>query len=42
MMAAEFATFLVPVGPISPATVEGFIVVYVAFYEQGFGLPSHR
>jgi hypothetical protein len=42
MTAVEFATYLVPTGYVSPALVERFIVVCVAFYERGFGLPSHR
>jgi hypothetical protein len=42
MIAVEFATSLVPVGPESLALVEVFIVVCAAFYEWGFGLPSHR
>jgi hypothetical protein len=42
MTAADFATYLMPVGPISPALVKGFIVACAAFYEWGFGLPSHR
>jgi hypothetical protein len=41
MTTAEFATCLVPAGPVSPPLAEGFIVVCVAFYEWGFGLPSH-
>jgi hypothetical protein len=42
MTAAEFATDLVPAGPVSPASTEGFVMVCVAFYERGFGLLSHR
>jgi hypothetical protein len=42
MTTTEFATCLVPAGPVSPASVKGFIVACVAFYEWGFGLPSHR
>jgi hypothetical protein len=42
MTAAEFATCLVPVGPISPAPTKGFAVACVAFYEWGFGLPLYR
>jgi hypothetical protein len=42
MTTAEFATCLVPAGPVSPASVKGFIVACAAFYEWGFGLPSHR
>jgi hypothetical protein len=39
---AEFATYLVPVGPKYLAPTKGFIVVCMAFYEWGFGLLSHR
>jgi hypothetical protein len=42
MTMAELATCLVPMGPESLAPVEGFIVVCVAFHEQGFGLLSHQ
>jgi hypothetical protein len=42
MMTAEFATSLVPAGPVSPTLVEGFIVVCAAFFEWRFGLLSHR
>jgi hypothetical protein len=42
MIVAEFATCLVPVGPLSAALAEGFIVVCAAFYEWRFGLLSHR
>jgi hypothetical protein len=42
MTPVEFATSLVPAGPISPAPTEGFVVVCAAFYEKGFGLLSHR
>jgi hypothetical protein len=33
MTAVEFATYLVTVGPISPALVKGFVVACAAFYE---------
>jgi hypothetical protein len=33
MATAEFATSLVPTDSVSPALVEGFIVVYAAFFE---------
>jgi hypothetical protein len=42
MTTAEFDTCLVPVGPISPAPVKGFIMASAALYEWGFGLPLHR
>jgi hypothetical protein len=42
MAAAELATYHVPEDPASPAPVGGYVMVYVAFYERGFGVPSHR
>jgi hypothetical protein len=42
MIAVEFAACLVPTGLVSPASAKGFIVACAAFYEWGFGFPSHR
>jgi hypothetical protein len=42
MTTVEFATSLVPTGLVSPALAEGFVVVCLAFFEQGFGLSSHQ
>jgi hypothetical protein len=42
MIAAEFATYLVPVDPASPALARGHVVACVVFYERGFGMPSHQ
>jgi hypothetical protein len=42
MIAAEFPTCLVPMDPASLALVKGQVVVCTAFYEQGFGVSSHR
>jgi hypothetical protein len=42
MIAAELATYRVPEDHVSPAAAGGYIVAYVAFYERGFGVPSHR
>jgi hypothetical protein len=42
MTVVEFATCLVPVDPVPPAPVKGYVMVCAAFYEQGFGVPSHR
>jgi hypothetical protein len=28
--------------PAFPAPLEGYVVSFVAFYEQGFGMPPHR
>jgi hypothetical protein len=41
MIAVEFATCRVPEDPASPAPVGGYIMACVAFYERGFGVPSH-
>jgi hypothetical protein len=42
MIAVEFATCLVPVDLVSPAPAGGYVVMCAAFYERGFGVPSHR
>jgi hypothetical protein len=42
MIAVELATYHVPEDPTSPALVGGYVVECVAFYEQGFGAPSHQ
>jgi hypothetical protein len=39
---AELATCHVPADPGSPILVGGYVVACSAFYEQGFGMPSHR
>jgi hypothetical protein len=39
---AELATCSLPVDPAYLAPVGGYIVVCPAFYERGFGVPSHR
>jgi hypothetical protein len=41
MMVAELAVCRVPKDPTFPAVVEGYLVSFMAFYEQGFGMPSH-
>jgi hypothetical protein len=41
MTAVEFATCRVPDDAASPTLVEGYVVAFVAFYEQGFGVPLH-
>jgi hypothetical protein len=42
MTAMELATCRVPEDPTSPPLAGGYIVVCAAFYERGFGVPSHR
>jgi hypothetical protein len=42
MTAVEFATCLVPVEPISPAPLKGYVMVCAVFHVWGFGVPSHR
>jgi hypothetical protein len=40
MTAVELAACCVD--PVFPAHAEGYVVPFVAFYEQRFGMPSHR
>jgi hypothetical protein len=42
MMAAELAACHVPEDLAFPAPAEGYMVSFVAFYDWGFGMPSHR
>jgi hypothetical protein len=42
MTATELSTCRVLADLVSPALVGGYIVACLAFYEQGFGTPSHR
>jgi hypothetical protein len=42
MMAAELMTCCVPEDLAFPVPIEGYMVSFVAFYERGFGTPSHR
>jgi hypothetical protein len=42
MTAAESTTYRVPKDLASPILVGGYIMVCVMFYEQGFGVSSHR
>jgi hypothetical protein len=41
-MAAELAAYRVPENPALPPPVERCVVSFMAFYERGFGMPSHR
>jgi hypothetical protein len=41
MTAMKLATCHVPENSASPAPVEGYVVAFAAFYERGFGAPSH-
>jgi hypothetical protein len=41
MTTAELTTCRVSEDPAFPAPAEGYVVAFVAFYEQGFGAPSH-
>jgi hypothetical protein len=41
-MVVEHVACCVPVDPTFPAPVKGYMVSFVAFYEWGFGTPSHR
>jgi hypothetical protein len=38
---AELATYRVPKDPTSPVPVGGYIMANLAFFERGFGVPSH-
>jgi hypothetical protein len=42
MIVVELATYRVPKDPASPAPVGGYVVACTAFYDQGFGVPSHQ
>jgi hypothetical protein len=41
MMVTELTTCYVPEDLVFPTLMEGYLVTFVAFYEQGFGTPSH-
>jgi hypothetical protein len=41
MMAVELAACRVRKDPMFPAPAEGYVVFFLAFYEQGFNMPSH-
>jgi hypothetical protein len=38
----ELTTCHVPEDSVSPMLVEEYVVAFMAFYKQGFGVPSHR
>jgi hypothetical protein len=42
MTAAELTTCHVPEVPACPVLAEGYVVAFMAFYERGFGVPSHQ
>jgi hypothetical protein len=42
MMAAELTAYRVPEDPMLPALAEGYVVSFMAFYEQGFDTPPQR
>jgi hypothetical protein len=42
MIAAKLATCRVPEDPTSHVPTGGYVVACTAFYERGFGVPSHR
>jgi hypothetical protein len=41
MMVVELMTWHVLEDPMSPAPVEGYMVSFVVFYEQGFDVSLH-
>jgi hypothetical protein len=42
MIAAELAACRVPEDPVFPAPTDRYVVTFMAFYERGFGVPSHQ
>jgi hypothetical protein len=42
MTAMELVACRVPEDPVFPSLVYGYVVTFLAFYERGFGVPSHR
>jgi hypothetical protein len=42
MTATKLATYCVFEDPASHAPTGGYVVACMSFYEQGFGVPSHR
>jgi hypothetical protein len=42
MTVAELATCHMLEDPTSPTLAGGYVVACMAFYEQGFGVPSHQ
>jgi hypothetical protein len=42
MKTTELTTCHVPKDPVSPTLAWGYVVACAAFYERGFGVPSHR
>jgi hypothetical protein len=41
-MAEELTTCRLPEDPVSPMPTEGYMMAFMAFYERGFSVPSHR
>jgi hypothetical protein len=42
MVVTKLEACHVPEDPAFPSPVEGYMVVFVASYERGFGTPPHR
>jgi hypothetical protein len=42
MTVAELVACRVPEDPALPVPLRAYVVSFVAFYEQGFGMPPHR
>jgi hypothetical protein len=42
MMVVELVACHAPEDPTFPMPTEGYVVSFVAFYERGFGTPSHQ
>jgi hypothetical protein len=42
MSMVELEACRMPEGPMFPAPAKGYMVSFVAFYKQRFGVPSHQ
>jgi hypothetical protein len=42
MMVMDLAACRVPEDHVFPVPVEGYVVTFTTFYEQGFGVPLHQ
>jgi hypothetical protein len=42
MMASDLVTCHMPEDPASHVSMGGYVMACTAFYEQGFGVPSHH
>jgi hypothetical protein len=42
LLAAELETYRLPEDPTLAAPADGYVVSFIALYEQGFGAPPHQ